>query len=138
MRRAPRLIPARKGTQTARRTMIYSMTGYASATRELATATGNGGTSVSVDLRTVNSRFLDLNFRMPEGSDRRARRRAFARRRAAGDDAAVERHRNGSDRRAHHAARAGADREASAEDRRAAAGSARPRGARRQRGDRHA
>lgn len=27
--------------------MIYSMTGYASATRELATATGNGGTSVS-------------------------------------------------------------------------------------------
>ena len=46
--------------------MIYSMTGYASATRELATATGNGGTSVSVELRTVNSRFLDLNFRMPD------------------------------------------------------------------------
>ena len=46
--------------------MISSMTGYASATRELATATGNGGTSVSVELRTVNSRFLDLNFRMPD------------------------------------------------------------------------
>ena len=40
--------------------------GYASATRELAAATGSGGVSVSVELRTVNSRFLDLNFRMPE------------------------------------------------------------------------
>ncbi|MEQ5839399.1 YicC family protein [Paraburkholderia acidicola] len=46
--------------------MIYSMTGYASVTRELAAASGNGGVSVSVELRTVNSRFLDLNFRMPE------------------------------------------------------------------------
>lgn len=46
--------------------MIYSMTGYASATRELAAAGGNGAMSVSVELRTVNSRFLDLNFRMPE------------------------------------------------------------------------
>ncbi len=46
--------------------MIYSMTGYASATRELAATSGNGGVSVSVELRTVNSRFLDLNFRMPE------------------------------------------------------------------------
>jgi uncharacterized protein YicC (UPF0701 family) len=46
--------------------MIYSMTGYASATRELATAAGNGSASVSVELRTVNSRFLDLNFRMPD------------------------------------------------------------------------
>ncbi|CAB3766433.1 YicC/YloC family endoribonuclease [Paraburkholderia solisilvae] len=46
--------------------MIYSMTGYASATRELAAVSGNGGVSVSVELRTVNSRFLDLNFRMPE------------------------------------------------------------------------
>jgi uncharacterized protein (TIGR00255 family) len=51
--------------------MIYSMTGYASVTQELA-ADGNpdpsaaGGASVSVELRTVNSRFLDLNFRMPE------------------------------------------------------------------------
>ncbi|MEX3628278.1 MAG: YicC/YloC family endoribonuclease [Burkholderia sp.] len=46
--------------------MIYSMTGYASATRELVAASGNGATSVSVELRTVNSRFLDLNFRMPD------------------------------------------------------------------------
>lgn len=46
--------------------MIYSMTGYASATRELASASDTGGTSVSVELRTVNSRFLDLNFRMPD------------------------------------------------------------------------
>jgi uncharacterized protein (TIGR00255 family) len=49
--------------------MIYSMTGYASATREVA-ADGAGpnasGVGVSVELRTVNSRFLDLNFRMPE------------------------------------------------------------------------
>jgi len=45
--------------------MIHSMTGYAIATRELATPTG-GSASVSVELRTVNSRFLDLSFRMPE------------------------------------------------------------------------
>ncbi|AKJ67235.1 stress-induced protein [Pandoraea thiooxydans] len=48
---------------------LYSMTGYASATREIAVA-GLAGTahnlSVSVELRTVNSRFLDLAFRMPE------------------------------------------------------------------------
>ena len=47
--------------------MIYSMTGYASATREVA-ADGAGpnasGVGVSVELRTVNSRFLDLNFRI--------------------------------------------------------------------------
>jgi uncharacterized protein (TIGR00255 family) len=50
-------------------TMIYSMTGYASATREVASdgAGANGsGVGVSVELRTVNSRFLDMNFRMPE------------------------------------------------------------------------
>ena len=56
--------------------MIYSMTGYASATRELLAASPADGSSqvgasantasVSVELRTVNSRFLDLNFRMPE------------------------------------------------------------------------
>jgi uncharacterized protein (TIGR00255 family) len=56
--------------------MIYSMTGYASVTRELVAAgAADGATqvgasantaSVSVELRTVNSRFLDLNFRMPE------------------------------------------------------------------------
>ncbi|MCF7695055.1 YicC family protein [Mycetohabitans sp. B2] len=52
--------------------MIYSMTGYASVTRELvadgASEVGSSThtASVSVELRTVNSRFLDLNFRMPE------------------------------------------------------------------------
>ncbi|HTI18746.1 MAG TPA: YicC/YloC family endoribonuclease [Trinickia sp.] len=46
--------------------MIYSMTGYASATREITVAEATGNMSVSVELRTVNSRFLDLNFRMPE------------------------------------------------------------------------
>ncbi|UDG82911.1 YicC/YloC family endoribonuclease [Candidatus Vallotia lariciata] len=52
--------------------MIYSMTGYASVTRELLIngAFGISGStytaSISVELRSVNSRFLDLNFRMPE------------------------------------------------------------------------
>ena len=46
--------------------MIYSMTGYASATREIAVDAATGSMGVSVELRTVNSRFLDLNFRMPE------------------------------------------------------------------------
>lgn len=51
--------------------MIYSMTGYASVTREVTAAphphaSAAGGASVSVEFRTVNSRFLDLNFRMPE------------------------------------------------------------------------
>jgi uncharacterized protein (TIGR00255 family) len=41
--------------------MINSMTGYANVTRDVGAAT-----SVSVELRTVNSRFLDLNFRMPD------------------------------------------------------------------------
>ncbi len=45
---------------------IYSMTGYASVTRDIAHADGAPGASVSVELRTVNSRFLDLAFRMPE------------------------------------------------------------------------
>ena len=45
---------------------IYSMTGYASVTRDIAHADGAAGASVSVELRTVNSRFLDLAFRMPE------------------------------------------------------------------------
>lgn len=48
---------------------IYSMTGYASASRALPApgmAAGLRDTSVSVELRTVNSRFLDLAFRMPD------------------------------------------------------------------------
>lgn len=52
--------------------MIFSMTGYAIATRELMPATPSdgathaGATSVSVELRSVNSRFLDLHFRMAD------------------------------------------------------------------------
>src|SRR5450432_2063401 len=40
--------------------MIYSMTGFASATRELASA------ALNVELRSVNHRYLDLQFRLPE------------------------------------------------------------------------
>jgi uncharacterized protein YicC (UPF0701 family) len=40
--------------------MIYSMTGFASATRELSTA------AINVELRSVNHRYLDLQFRLPE------------------------------------------------------------------------
>lgn len=45
---------------------IYSMTGYASVTRAIALDDGATGANVSIELRTVNSRFLDLAFRMPE------------------------------------------------------------------------
>ena len=48
---------------------VYSMTGFASATQALA-GEGAEGTvrtgGVSVELRSVNSRFLDLGFRMPD------------------------------------------------------------------------
>ena len=40
--------------------MIFSMTGFASTTRELAVATLN------IELRSVNHRYLDLQFRLPE------------------------------------------------------------------------
>jgi uncharacterized protein (TIGR00255 family) len=40
--------------------MVYSMTGYASATRTLARCV------LSVELRSVNSRYLDVAFRLPE------------------------------------------------------------------------
>ena len=40
--------------------MIHSMTGYASTTRELATA------ALSVEIRSVNHRYLDLQFRLPD------------------------------------------------------------------------
>ncbi|WP_225721574.1 YicC/YloC family endoribonuclease [Candidatus Vallotiella sp. (ex Adelges kitamiensis)] len=52
--------------------MICSMTGYASVTQELLVdgmlEVGSSAytASVSVELRTVNSRFLDFNFRIPE------------------------------------------------------------------------
>ena len=59
---------------------VYSMTGYASATAgpgatsESGTITegqtprqsGTGNTSVTIELRSVNNRFLDLSFRMPD------------------------------------------------------------------------
>ncbi len=40
--------------------MIHSMTGYATASRELAWG------AVSVELRSVNHRYLDVSFRMPD------------------------------------------------------------------------
>jgi uncharacterized protein (TIGR00255 family) len=40
--------------------MIYSMTGFATATREL------GNTALNVELRSVNHRYLDLQFRLAE------------------------------------------------------------------------
>ena len=59
---------------------VYSMTGYASATAGLGAAPETGtsteaisarsGTSpaasVTIELRSVNGRFLDLNFRLPD------------------------------------------------------------------------
>ncbi|BBO59294.1 YicC/YloC family endoribonuclease [Mycoavidus sp. B2-EB] len=48
--------------------MIYSMTGYANVTHEVPIVANSEApaTSVSVELRTVNSRFLDLTFRIPD------------------------------------------------------------------------
>lgn len=46
--------------------MTSSMTGYASATAELASDASLSPLGVSVELRSVNSRFLDLHFKMPE------------------------------------------------------------------------
>ena len=40
--------------------MIYSMTGYASAAREFAYG------ALNVEMRSVNHRYLDLQFRLPE------------------------------------------------------------------------
>ncbi|TMH93178.1 MAG: YicC family protein [Betaproteobacteria bacterium] len=40
--------------------MIYSMTGYAAATRDLPTA------SLAAELKSVNGRFLDVQFRLPD------------------------------------------------------------------------
>jgi uncharacterized protein (TIGR00255 family) len=44
---------------------VYSMTGYASASATPASE-GSVGASVTVEIRSVNSRFLDLSFRIPE------------------------------------------------------------------------
>jgi uncharacterized protein (TIGR00255 family) len=48
---------------------VYSMTGYASATvgaDETPETPGKFGAGVTVDLRSVNGRFLDLGFRLPD------------------------------------------------------------------------
>ncbi len=48
---------------------IYSMTGYASAQAALTPETegsAGAGTRLGLEIRSVNSRFLDLSFRMPE------------------------------------------------------------------------
>ncbi len=44
---------------------VYSMTGYASAATALATNT-LGEIQLSVEIRSVNSRFLDISFRLPD------------------------------------------------------------------------
>ena len=43
---------------------IYSMTGYAVATRELAAGALSG--TLTVEIRAVNNRYLDIQFRLPE------------------------------------------------------------------------
>ncbi len=47
---------------------VYSMTGYASAQmgHEDPPAAGQSGPSVGVEIRSVNSRFLDIAFKLPE------------------------------------------------------------------------
>ena len=44
---------------------VYSMTGYASAATEMATGTSQE-IQLSVEIRSVNSRFLDISFRLPD------------------------------------------------------------------------
>lgn len=43
-------------------TVIYSMTGYAVATREILGGSG----SLNLELRSVNNRYLDIQFRLPD------------------------------------------------------------------------
>lgn len=47
---------------------VYSMTGYASAQRNAGAepAAADSGPSVGVEIRSVNSRFLDLSFKLPD------------------------------------------------------------------------
>ena len=46
------------------------MTGFAQVKGELASQTeGNGRVAFALSLKSVNHRFLDLNFRLPSGSD---------------------------------------------------------------------
>jgi uncharacterized protein (TIGR00255 family) len=67
---------------------VYSMTGYATANSGAAEGADNGGASVApptrigVEIRSVNSRFLDLTFKLPEelrGSEPALRERTTAR-----------------------------------------------------------
>jgi uncharacterized protein (TIGR00255 family) len=44
---------------------VYSMTGYASAAAAIATGTSQE-IQLSVEIRSVNSRFLDISFRLPD------------------------------------------------------------------------
>ena len=44
--------------------VIYSMTGYAIATKELADGAFRG--ALTVEIRAVNNRYLDIQFRLPE------------------------------------------------------------------------
>ena len=44
---------------------VYSMTGYATAVAALPGPDGSAH-AVTVDIRSVNGRFLDLSFRLPE------------------------------------------------------------------------
>src|SRR4051812_31321701 len=45
--------------------MISSMTGYAARSREIVSGEADR-TSVSIEVKSVNSRFLDISFRMPD------------------------------------------------------------------------
>src|SRR5215212_5815416 len=54
------MLSSNEGSVLHRAHMIYSMTGYAVAARELETAVLN------VELRSVNHRYLDIQFRMPD------------------------------------------------------------------------
>ena len=44
---------------------VYSMTGFATAVAKLPGSDGAAG-AVTVDVRSVNGRFLDLSFRLPD------------------------------------------------------------------------
>jgi uncharacterized protein (TIGR00255 family) len=45
---------------------VYSMTGYATGTREVGSGRAEAGVRLVVDARSVNNRFLDLTFRLPD------------------------------------------------------------------------
>lgn len=45
---------------------VYSMTGFASVVCEAPSAAGSGPASVTAEMRSVNGRFLDIAFRLPD------------------------------------------------------------------------